>query len=65
VFEIMRFISSFDLDILCLQELDLLEEVYSKKLREIGYEYVFARRDGGKKDGSFIIFKKERYFIPT
>eukprot|EP01028_Stygiella_incarcerata_P011953 TRINITY_DN712_c0_g1_i1.p1 TRINITY_DN712_c0_g1~~TRINITY_DN712_c0_g1_i1.p1 ORF type:complete len:362 (-),score=84.83 TRINITY_DN712_c0_g1_i1:1509-2594(-) len=63
VFEVARFISSLDLDILCLQELDLLEEVYSKHFKDIGYDYVFAKRDRGKRDSSCIIFKTERFEV--
>lgn len=50
-----------DADFLCLQELDEFEVFYRPLLAQKGYEAVYMKRPGKKRDGSGIFYKREKF----
>uniref|UniRef100_A0A8C4R6V0 Angel homolog 1 (Drosophila) n=1 Tax=Eptatretus burgeri TaxID=7764 RepID=A0A8C4R6V0_EPTBU len=59
---LLRELSSFDADILCLQEVqeDHFEEDLKLLLQERGYGCVYKRRTGNRPDGCAICYKTKR-----
>lgn len=54
---------AFDADFLCLQELDEYESYYKPNMSREGYESVYVKRSGRKRDGCGIFFRRSRFAL--
>ncbi|KAK4536381.1 hypothetical protein CDCA_CDCA08G2406 [Cyanidium caldarium] len=61
--QLWRQLQALTADVLCLQEVDWYESGLSEHLHGAGYDSVFHRRTGQKRDGCCIAVRRERFAL--
>jgi mRNA deadenylase 3'-5' endonuclease subunit Ccr4 len=59
----MKEILSYDADVVCLQEIDSYEEFWQPQMSDAGYDSIYKKRSGSKRDGVAVFFKRKLYQI--
>lgn len=62
-FNILNELTSYDADIICLQEVDHFEDFFEPRLGALGYTGVFWQRPNRKADGCAIFYRADRFAV--
>lgn len=60
---VIKELLGYKADIMCLQEVDesIFRKLYSKKLREVGYRYMFNRKGNSSSEGLALMHRSSRF----
>ncbi|CAI5487897.1 unnamed protein product [Closterium sp. Naga37s-1] len=58
---LLTLLSALSADFLCVQEMDEYEAVYRQPMAAAGWESVYVKRPGKKRDGSGIFYRSSRF----
>ena len=60
---LVEILKNYNSDIMCLQEVDMLNTLDDLLLKVKGYEYIYVQKTSGKKDGCLICYKTKKFLL--